>query len=111
MRAPPFLSFAALAAAILLPVCAANAQDAYNVGVTAAMTGPASATQAPVIEMLRIYFDRLNAKGGINGHKINLLIEDDQAEPSKAAANATKLVRQENVVLLINSSFSSPTAL
>ena len=35
------------------------------------------------------------------------MIEDDQAEPSKAAANATKLVRQENVMLLINSSFSS----
>jgi branched-chain amino acid transport system substrate-binding protein len=83
------------------------AQDAYTVGVTAAMTGPASATQAPVMEMLRIYVDKLNAKGGINGHKINLMIEDDQAEPSKAAANATKLVRQENVMLLINSSFSS----
>ena len=41
------------------------------------------------MEMLRIYVDRLNAKGGINGHRINLLIEDDQAEPSKAAANAT----------------------
>ena len=77
------------------------------VGVTAAMTGPASATQSPVIEMMRIYIDRLNAKGGINGHKINFLVEDDQAEPSKAAANATKLVRQENVVLMINSSFSS----
>ena len=71
------------------------------------MTGPAAATQAPVIEMLRIYVDRLNAKGGINGHRIKLLIEDDQAEPSKAAANAIKLVRQENAVLLINSSLSS----
>jgi ABC-type branched-subunit amino acid transport system substrate-binding protein len=57
--------------------------------------------------MLRIYVDRLNAKGGINGHRVNLLIEDDQAEPSKAAANATKLIRQDNVMLLINSSFSS----
>jgi ABC-type branched-subunit amino acid transport system substrate-binding protein len=102
------LKFAAACAAIgLLPIAHAAAQDAYVVGVTAAMTGPASATQAPVIEMLRIYVDRLNAKGGINGHKINLLVEDDQAEPSKAAANATKLVRQENVILLINSSFSS----
>ena len=87
--------------------CRRAAQDAYNVGVTAAMTGPAAATQAPVIEMLRIYVDRLNAKGGINGHRINLLIEDDQAEPSKAAANATKLIRQDNVILLINSSLSS----
>jgi ABC-type branched-subunit amino acid transport system substrate-binding protein len=107
MRASAFLKFAALGVVGLLPVGGASAQDAYTVGITAAMTGPASATQAPVIEMLRIYIDRINAKGGINGHKINLLIEDDQAEPSKAAANVTKLVRQENVMLLINSSFSS----
>ena len=108
MRASAFLTIAAaLAATGLLPICGASAQDAYLVGVTAAMTGPASATQSPVIEMMRIYIDRLNAKGGINGHKINFLVEDDQAEPSKAAANATKLVRQENVVLMINSSFSS----
>jgi branched-chain amino acid transport system substrate-binding protein len=108
MRASAILKFVgALAAVIVLPLGGAAAQDAYNVGITAAMTGPAAATQAPVIEMLRIYVDRLNAKGGINGHRINLLIEDDQAEPSKAAANAIKLVRQENAVLLINSSFSS----
>lgn len=98
---------AAVAVAGLLPFGSASAQDTYKIGVTGAMTGPASATQAPVVEMLRIYVDRLNAKGGINGHKISLLLEDDQAEPSKAAANATKLVRQEGVVLLINSSFSS----
>src|SRR5690348_5456287 len=86
-----------LVAMALLPAAAAHAQDSYKIGVTAAMTGPGAATQAPVIEMLRIYVDRLNAKGGIHGHRINLLIEDDQAEPSKAAANATKLFRQENV--------------
>ncbi|MGA8815705.1 MAG: ABC transporter substrate-binding protein, partial [Xanthobacteraceae bacterium] len=91
MRAGACAGFiAAFAAACVLPSAGAFAQDAYAVGVTAAMTGPAAATQAPVIEMLRIYVDRLNAKGGINGHQVKLLIEDDQAEPSKAAANATK---------------------
>lgn len=107
MRAPALAKFAAAVAAIIaFSAGSAGAQD-YKVGVTAAMTGPGAATQAPVIEMLRIYVDRLNAKGGINGHKIDLLIEDDQAEPSKAAANATKLIRQDGVMLLINSSFSS----
>jgi ABC-type branched-subunit amino acid transport system substrate-binding protein len=101
------LGFAALIAACLLPAGSTKAQESYKIGVTAAMTGPAAATQAPVIEMLRIYFDRLNAKGGINGHQVSLLIEDDQAEPSKAAANATKLIRQEGVILMINSSLSS----
>jgi ABC-type branched-subunit amino acid transport system substrate-binding protein len=108
MRIPGLPTFAAaLASAALLPLTAASAQEAYNIGVTAAMTGPAAGTQAPVIEMLRIYVDRLNANGGINGHRINLMVEDDQAEPSKAAANATKLIRQNNVSLLIESSLSS----
>jgi branched-chain amino acid transport system substrate-binding protein len=108
MRTTTMLGFAvALAATSLMPLATASADDAYSIGVTAAMTGPAAATQAPVIEMLRIYVDRLNAKGGINGHQVKLLIEDDQAEPSKAAANATKLIRQENVILMINSSLSS----
>ena len=102
MRTLTVLNFAAaFAAASLLPFTGAKAQDAYVIGVTAAMTGPAAATQAPVIEMLRLYVDRLNAKGGINAHRINLLVEDDQAEPSKAAANVIKLIRQDNVILLI----------
>ena len=108
MRTQSALTFAAaFAAASFGFLAGAYAQDAYTIGVTAAMTGPAAATQAPVIEMLRIYVDRLNGKGGINGHRINLLIEDDQAEPSKAAANAIKLIRQDNVMLLIDSSLSS----
>src|SRR6516164_8538696 len=108
MRGPVALGFvAALTTASTMPPATVRAEDAYTVGVTAAMTGPGATTQAPVIEMLRIYVDRLNGKGGINGHRVSLLIEDDQAEPSKAAANATKLIRQDNVMLLINSSFSS----
>ncbi len=103
MRSIAALTFAAAFSVASLGFCAvARAQDAYVIGVTAAMTGPAAGTQAPVIEMLRIYVDRLNAKGGINGHRINLLVEDDQAEPSKAAANATKLIRQDNVILVID---------
>ena len=108
MRGAVVLGFiAGLTAASTMPPATVRAEDAYTVGVTAAMTGPGAATQAPVIEMLRIYVDRLNGKGGINGHRVSLLIEDDQAEPSKAAANVTKLIRQDNVMLLINSSFSS----
>ena len=107
MRTKLALAFAAALTLGFGALAGAKADDAYTIGVTAAMTGPAAATQAPVMEMLRIYVDRLNAKGGINGHRINLLIEDDQAEPSKAAANATKLIRQDNVMLLIESSLSS----
>ena len=64
----------------------------------------------PPIEALRIYLDRVNAAGGINGKKVNLVIQDNSAEPSKAAANAKKLLTQDNAVLMINASLSSTYA-
>jgi branched-chain amino acid transport system substrate-binding protein len=88
----------------------AAAQDAYVVGVSGALTGPAAGTNAPPIEGLRLYVDRLNAAGGVNGKKIQLIVLDDGAEPSKAAANAKRLLTQDNVRLLVLSSLSSTYA-
>src|SRR6266702_1281822 len=99
---------AALAAAAL--AWPAGAQDGYVIGATAALTGPPAGTNAPPIEGLRLYVDRLNAAGGINGRKIQLTVLDDQGEPSKAAANAKRLLTQENVSLLVLSSLSSTYA-
>lgn len=98
---------AALATGAFSP---ALAQDAYVVGITAALTGPPASTYAPAVDALRIYIDRVNAAGGINGKKVNLIIQDDSAEPSKAAANAKKLLTQDNVVLLLDASLSSTYA-
>ena len=86
------------------------AQDAYVVGVSAAMTGPGAATYAPVVDAMKAYIDHVNANGGVNGRQIRLIVQDDGAEPSKAAANAKKLLAQDNVVLLINTSLSSTYA-
>src|SRR3569833_3440943 len=79
----------------------AMAQDAYVVGLTGALTGPPSSTYAPAVDALRIYLDRVNAAGGVNGHKINLILKDDGAQPSKAAANAKKLVARDGASLLL----------
>ena len=99
--------FAALAAgAFALP---AAAQD-YVVGITAALTGPVASTYAPAVDAMRIYIDRVNAGGGVNGHKIKLVVEDDGAKPSTAAANTKKLISQDNVVLMVNASLSSTYA-
>ncbi|MFL5033281.1 MAG: ABC transporter substrate-binding protein [Xanthobacteraceae bacterium] len=88
----------------------AFAQDGYVIGVTGALTGPVASTQAPAMEAMRIYVERLNAAGGINGKQVRIILQDDAAEPSKAAANAKKLITQDNVVLLINASLSSTYA-
>jgi len=98
---------AALAAFMSSPV---RAEEVYTIGITAALTGPPASTYAPAIEALRIYVDRLNAGGGVNGKKVSLIIEDDSAQPSKAAANAKKLVTEDKPILMINASLSSTYA-
>jgi branched-chain amino acid transport system substrate-binding protein len=103
----PILVAAALAGLAAAPV---QAEDAYVVGVTAALTGPPASTYAPAVEALRIYIDRVNTAGGVNGKKINLMIEDDSAQPSKAAANAKKLITESNPVLMLEASLSSTYA-
>jgi branched-chain amino acid transport system substrate-binding protein len=102
-----FLMGALAVAALSIP---ATAQDAYVVGVTGALTGPSAGTNAPPIEGFRLYVDRLNAAGGVGGKKIQLTVLDDQGEPSKAAANAKRLLTQDNVSLLVLSSLSSTFA-
>jgi branched-chain amino acid transport system substrate-binding protein len=102
-----FLIGALVYVAAALP---AAAQDAYVIGLTAALTGPPSSTYAPAVEALRLYIDRVNASGGVNGKQIKLIIQDDSAQPSKAAANVKRLITQDNVVLLVNATLSTTYA-
>ena len=103
------LTVAAFAVAATSPALA-QAQDAYVIGVSAAMTGPASATYAPVIEAMKAYLDHVNSQGGISGRPVRLIVQDDGAEPSKAAANAKRLLSQDKVLMLMNTSLSSTYA-
>jgi branched-chain amino acid transport system substrate-binding protein len=110
MFARTLMAAAAAAALAVATPAPAPAQEAYVIGLTGALTGPPSGTYAPAVEALRVYVDRVNAAGGVNGRQIRLVIQDDSAEPSKAAANAKKLITQDNVVLLINATLSTTYA-
>jgi branched-chain amino acid transport system substrate-binding protein len=83
-----------------------SAEDAYQVGVTGALKGRSAASYAPVVEALRLYIDKVNAAGGVNGKPVNLLIEDDLTLPWKAGANARKFLTKDGAVLMLNASLS-----
>ncbi|MGH8667826.1 MAG: ABC transporter substrate-binding protein [Burkholderiales bacterium] len=99
---------AMLAAA--LPLAAAQAQDAYVLGVSGAMTGPVASNYAPVVEAMKAYLEHLNERGGINGKPVRVIVLDDQAQPSRAATNAKQLLTQEKVLIMLNASLSSTYA-
>jgi ABC-type branched-subunit amino acid transport system substrate-binding protein len=90
-----------LAAALGLSFSTFAAAQDFVVGVSGAITGPTASTYAPTVESMRIYFDRINRTGGINGKKVRFIAFDDQGEPSRAATNARRLVTQESVNVLV----------
>jgi branched-chain amino acid transport system substrate-binding protein len=105
-----YLGALATSFGLLLTGAIAQGQEAYVIGMSTALTGPGASTVAGAAEGLRLYINRLNKSGGINGRQVSLIVQDDQGEPSKAAANAKKLLTQDNVSLLINTSISSTFA-
>jgi branched-chain amino acid transport system substrate-binding protein len=74
----------------LLATASAGAAEPYRIGLSAAITGPFAAVYAPTFDAYKAYFKRVNDTGGINGHPVEILAEDDRGEPSRAAANAKK---------------------
>ena len=96
--------------ALALPLGAAHAQDAYVIGVSAAMTGPVASNYAPVVEAMKAYLEHVNGRGGINGKPVRVIVMDDQAQPSRAATNAKQLIATDKVLVLLNTSLSSTYA-
>ncbi|MET0312407.1 MAG: ABC transporter substrate-binding protein [Burkholderiaceae bacterium] len=78
---------------------AAFAQDgvsrtAVTLGQSAALTGAGAALAVPFVQGAKMYFDRVNAAGGINGRKVELVTVDDAGNPATALANTQKLLGQ-----------------
>jgi len=97
-----------MVALLLVAVAAPSssvAQDAYRIGMSAAITGRAATGYAPTYEAYKAYFKRINDAGGINGHKVEIDYEDDRGEPQRAAAAAKKLA--ESSILIVNASISA----
>ncbi len=51
--------------------------------------------------------DEINKAGGINGRTIQIIVEDDQGEPNKAATVVTKLINQDKVMAILGEVASS----
>lgn len=87
----------------------AVAGEVIKVGAILAVTGGASFLGAPEAKTLQMLVDEVNAKGGVNGHKIELIIKDSAANPEKAISFAKQLIEEEKVFAIIGPSTSGET--
>jgi ABC-type branched-subunit amino acid transport system substrate-binding protein len=67
-------------------------QGRILLGQSAALSGPASALGEQFKVGAQLVFDRVNARGGINGRLIDLQTLDDGYEPDRCAENTKKLI-------------------
>ena len=88
----------ALAALTILPARAEPGitKDTIKIGMFAPMTGT-SAIFGRYTTGVRAYYNMINAQGGVNGRKIEVVLEDDACNPSTAVGAVKRLVEQEGV--------------
>ena len=105
-----------LAAAIsLLLSAAAHAEPGVSdkeivLGQSAALSGPAKELGSEMRSGALLYFEQVNAGGGVHGRRIRLQTLDDGYEPERAAANTRKLIEEEKVLALFGY-VGTPTSL
>src|SRR6185503_11855699 len=99
----------ALASALAMWTPSAHAQDAVKIGVIEPLSGPVAASGNYVRMGAEIARDWINAKGGVLGRKIDLLIEDNKSDPKEAATAAEKLIVRDKVPVIMGAWGSSMT--
>ncbi|HYA75744.1 MAG TPA: ABC transporter substrate-binding protein [Burkholderiaceae bacterium] len=74
-----------------------------KVGMVNVQEGPAAALGKAMRAGAEAVFNAVNAKGGVNGRKITLLVADDSYEPDKSVDETLKMIEQQQVFALFGS--------
>jgi branched-chain amino acid transport system substrate-binding protein len=98
-----------LALFVLFGASFLQAGDTIKIGAIVAATGPASFLGDPELKTLRLYVDKINKAGGVNGKKLELIAYDSGANPKKAVTFAKRLINQDKVVAIIGPSTTGET--
>ncbi|MCK3769486.1 ABC transporter substrate-binding protein [Microbacterium aerolatum] len=112
------LTAGAAALALTLAACSGGAEpgegsgggegdaSAYKVGVLVGLTGSYAALGEPENNAIELYFEQLNADGGIDGHPVELVVLDSGSTESTAVNQFRKLAIEENVHAILGPSSS-----
>lgn len=104
---------ATVAAALPAPVKAQMPgvdDDTIRIGMHTSQSGPISVFGLTYEMVARLVFDEVNAAGGVNGRKIELIVEDDRGDPGAGVAAVTKLIDRDGVALIYGGPYT-PVAL
>jgi branched-chain amino acid transport system substrate-binding protein len=81
-----------------------------RLGASQVLSGPLGQQTIQYGEGARLLFDSVNAAGGVHGRKISFTSLDDGFDPKRAAENTRKLIEEQKVFMLFNSTGTAQTA-
>jgi branched-chain amino acid transport system substrate-binding protein len=90
------------------PAAAAAAEE-VTIGALLSVTGPAAFLGAPEARTLEMLTEQVNARGGIAGHRVRLIVKDTGGSPEKAVSFAKQLIDEEKVFAILGPSTSGET--
>ena len=85
------------------------AAETIRVGAVYPLTGPVAEDGAVVLKGAKLAVKIFNDAGGLNGQKLDLLVEDGACNPAQSVAGAEKLISANKVVALAGAFCSSST--
>jgi branched-chain amino acid transport system substrate-binding protein len=103
------LQIAAAAAFTLSLNSGVLAQSTIKIGLVQPLTGAFAAAGTDVVNGAKIAADEINAKGGVLGKKIELIVEDTKSNPTEAASVTEKLIVRDKISVLMGASASTAT--
>jgi branched-chain amino acid transport system substrate-binding protein len=102
------VSWALLVSVLIVGTLPARAlgQEAYRIGAVLSITGPASYFGEDQRNTLHLLQDQVNARGGINGRPVEVVIYDDATDPTRAVTALRRLHEEDRVLAVIGASIS-----
>ena len=98
------LMLAASSAYLLTASISFASQATVKIGALFSVTGPPSFLGEPERNSAKMIVDEINAKGGVKGKKLELVVYDTQGDATKAVQAANRLIKEDKVVAIIGPS-------
>lgn len=92
-----------------MAIAAGDSKAPYVVGAFVSASGPNAPLGVPERDTLIMVEEMINKKGGINGHPLKVIIEDDASDNTNAVKAAKKLIEQDKVCAIIGGSGTGPS--
>ncbi len=101
--------FSILILTFFLFSCGNNTKDVIKVGLILPLSGDAASWGIPPKNGATLAMEEINVNGGINGKKIELVIEDSKCDPQKSVTAFNKLITSDKPIAIIGDVCSSAT--